>query len=58
MGKKIYIDIEKCIGCGACEAVCPKSFKMEDGKAKFTGKLDKCTNEAKDACPVQAISVK
>ena len=53
----LKINKEKCIGCGACEAVCPKSFKLEDGKAEFTGKTDKCTKEAADSCPVQAISL-
>ncbi|MBU3912979.1 MAG: ferredoxin [Nanoarchaeota archaeon] len=54
---KIKIDKEKCIGCGACEAVCPESFKMDDGKAKFTGKTGKCAKEAVDSCPVQAITL-
>lgn len=53
---KIKIDKEKCIGCGACEAICPESFKMEDGKAEFVGSgKEKCISEAKDSCPVQAI---
>ncbi|MBI2630124.1 ferredoxin [Candidatus Pacearchaeota archaeon] len=55
---KIKVDKEKCIGCGACEAICPEIFKMEDGKAKVIGKESKCTKEAADSCPVQAIEVK
>lgn len=56
---KVKIDKEKCIGCGACEAVCPEAFKMADGKAKFIGKgKEKCIKEASDSCPVQAIEVK
>ena len=60
MAKKIYVDKEKCIGCGACEAVCPSVFVMKDGKAEVKkGKIDdKCAKEAKDSCPTQAITLK
>ena len=41
MKKKYYIvhDRDDCIGCGACEGVCPKYWKMsnEDGKATLKG---------------------
>ena len=59
MPKKIYVDKEKCIGCGACEAVCPSLFVMKDGKAEVKkGKIDeKCAKEAADSCPTQAIIV-
>lgn len=57
----IIVDQEKCIGCGSCEAICEKSFKMKDGKAHpIKPKVDKitCEKEAEDICPVQAISIK
>lgn len=46
----------KCIGCGACAAVCPKGVKMEqDGKAEVIEEkeLKKCGGEA--VCPVGAV---
>lgn len=56
------VDKEKCIGCGACAALCPKVFKMSsDGKSKVinpkgcNGDCD-CEN-AKDNCPTGAISL-
>ena len=59
MAKKIYIDKDKCIGCGTCEALCPDVFVMKDGKAVVkAAKNMPCVKEAEDACPVDAISVK
>ncbi len=57
---KIKIDKEKCVGCGACVAVCPKVFELKDGKAnaKTPDTKEPCAKEAADSCPVQAISVK
>jgi ferredoxin len=59
---KIEINKEKCIGCGTCAAICPDAFKLAgDGKAEvvvgdYSGK-EALINQAKDACPVQAITV-
>lgn len=68
---KVIHECEKCIGCGACTAVCPDFFEMgDDGKAKLKGgkkkgnveELDikdvKCCKEAESTCPVQCIHVK
>ena len=57
---KISINKEKCIGCGACEAICSKVFVMKNGKAEAKVKESKeaCVKEAADSCPLQAISVK
>lgn len=67
---KIIHNIKQCIGCGACQAVCPKYFEMgADGKAHLKGgkktkngeeleikKLD-CAQAAADTCPVGAIKI-
>ena len=29
-------DINACIGCGACAAICPDNWEMDGGKAKPT----------------------
>lgn len=56
---KIYIDKEKCIGCGACVSICPKVFVLKDGKAVAKANTNEnCAKEAADSCPVQAIEVK
>lgn len=58
---KITVDKEKCIGCGACVSICPKSFELVDGKArpiKAEVKKITCEKEAADSCPVCAISIK
>jgi len=57
---KIKVNQETCIGCGSCASICPKSFKMSDGKAKEiktnVAKLT-CEQDAADSCPVNAISI-
>jgi len=54
----VKVDKEACIGCGACESICPEAFKMVDGKAKFVGNgKEKCLKDASDSCPVQAIKI-
>ncbi len=70
---KIILEREKCIGCGACAAVCEKYFKTaEDGKANLKNskknqknnnfeleiKKVECAKEAAEACPVQIIRIK
>ena len=69
---KIIQEIEKCIGCGSCVALCPKYWEMvENGKANpinsknnpETGNLELeieeigCNQEAVDICPVECIKI-
>lgn len=54
----IKVDKEKCIGCGACVAVCPEGFVMKGDKAVVKSQKAKCAKEAADSCPTQAINMK
>jgi len=68
---KIIHEKDKCIGCGACAAVCPNFWEMgDDGKSKLKGakKVGKnfelkvkdaaCNKDAESTCPVQCIHLK
>jgi ferredoxin len=68
---KVIHEREKCIGCGACTAVCSEFWKMgDDGKSVLKGgkkagknfelrvKEADCNKDAESACPVQCIHVK
>ena len=58
---KFKVDQENCVGCGACESICPAVFKMLNDKAQVIldpvpADKQSCALEAESACPVQAIS--
>lgn len=58
---KLTIDKNKCIGCGTCAVIAPKSFKLgDDGKAEGIeppGDEEKVIKDAVDSCPVDAIEL-
>lgn len=61
--KEPIVDREKCTGCGVCEALCPRVFRMdESGKAVVeisgvdTRKRWHDVQECIEMCPVKAIS--
>lgn len=55
--KLAKVDKDLCIGCGACEAVLPEAFRLnEEGKAECYAPHEKI-EAAVVACPVSAISV-
>jgi ferredoxin len=61
---KAFVDKELCIGCGLCESICPKVFKMDDnGLAEAVSEdLDPeqadGAKEAEAECPVRAIKTR
>ncbi len=66
---KIKLEHEKCIGCGSCQALCPKYFELrDDGKSHIKGggggnveelEVEKieCAESAAEACPAQCIHI-
>jgi len=66
---KIILEREKCIGCGSCQAMCPKYFELiDDGKSHIKNstkqeveeleveKLE-CAESTSEACPAQCIHI-
>lgn len=63
---KIIIDQEACIGCGACTAVSPEMFRINENTTKaepvksenLTKKELQKAKEGADTCPVRAITIR
>jgi ferredoxin len=59
----VKVNKELCIGCGTCVSICSECFQLgADNKAEAIESCDQNAhaekiNQAKDACPVQAIEV-
>jgi len=60
--QKIKVDPEKCLGCGLCASLAPKTFKINDQFKAVVIEPPKDSEskiqEAVEACPVAAISFK
>lgn len=62
MAKKVpVIDIDACIACGNCEAVCPDVFRLNEdlGHSEVINPLGAPVEQIQDAidqCPAQCIS--
>jgi len=59
---KVKVDQDLCVGCGLCTSTCADIFEMKDDKAvtKVTAVpalSEDCAKQAKDECPVEAISI-
>ena len=58
---KLKVDKDICIGCGACAAICPEVFAIDDDQLATTivnGVAEEFMEDAIDAkegCPVDAI---
>jgi len=57
---KVNVDQNKCIGCGACVALCPGVFEIKDDGKSHVINVKACAKcdckAAVDGCPVQAIA--
>lgn len=55
------VDEDLCIGCGACQEICPEVFELRGGTAYVIGP-ENCEScdcvEAANNCPVQAITLR
>ena len=62
MAKKVTVDKDLCIGCGACTGICSNIFAIaDDGKAEVIAEVTDADQDsvqaAADSCPVQAIKI-
>lgn len=60
MSKKVFIEVEECIGCESCVELCPDVFGMdEEGEKAFVISAEdgseECIDEAIETCPVECI---
>ena len=55
----IIVDQNKCIGCQTCAMMCPDTFVIQDNglASAISQEITDCAKNAKDACPVGAISI-
>lgn len=60
---KVKVDKDSCIGCGACAAICPEVFDLDDdGLSEVKTEEVKNNNiddvkDAVDSCPTGAIKI-
>lgn len=58
---KVKVDKDKCIGCGLCASLAPKSFRLaDDGKSEViepVGDDEEKIRSAAESCPVEAIKI-
>lgn len=53
---------DNCIGCGMCEGMCPEVFHLNEEshavaiEGDVPAECESSVEEARDACPVEAIS--
>jgi len=57
--KKVILNEDRCIGCGACMSVAPDNFTFNDeGRAEIINNaLTEEAIEASEMCPVSAITI-
>ena len=64
--KRVYI-ADGCVGCGACQSICPNVFKVDDTASiredasiidNKNGIVDASIMDAMEICPVNVIKFK
>ena len=57
--KKVSLNEDRCIGCGACMSVAPDNFTFNDeGRAEIiSNEITNQAIEASEMCPVSAITI-
>ena len=59
---KVVVNRDNCIGCGACEALCPEIFQIDDEglstviNQEVSEELTEKVTEAIESCPTSAIA--
>ncbi len=59
---KVVVNRDNCIGCGACEALCPEVFQIDDEglstaiSEEIKEELKENVTEAIESCPTSAIT--
>ncbi len=62
--KKVSVNTQGCISCGACIAICWDIFKFDKDNKSYAANQPKdeqeldCAKQAEAACPVNVIIVK
>lgn len=60
---KVKVNQDACIGCGACAAICPEVFELNDEGISIAKQEEVPTDQeemardAADSCPTGAIEV-
>ena len=60
---RAFVDRDSCIGCEACDGICPEVFSMDDEgisvaiDGEIAADLLESAEEAMECCPVSAITV-
>ena len=59
MSKKFVVKKDQCIGCGACEGVCPvNAISIVNGKSQIDDSVCIKCGTCEGICPVEAIKIK